>query len=65
MKKKIIGVILLSVIALLACACNGKDKNNSDVGNLMYDDTDFTDVDYYGCPTSKRIKKLNLKKNRV
>lgn len=60
MKKIVLGVILLiSSMALFLSACSGSLGGNDDP-------QEYEDVqDYYGCPNSKRIKKLNLKKRRI
>lgn len=61
MEKKFIGVILLAILAAFAgsCAYNGQSQTGV---SIEHPDVDV--VDYYGCPNSKRIKKLNLKKRR-
>ena len=60
MKRIVLGVILLiSSMALFLSACSGSSNGNDDPQE--YEDV----MDYYGCPNSKRIKKLNLKKRRI
>lgn len=69
MKKRFLCGLLVAVLAIFACACKGKDKEETtEDGNSVSDffgNEHYTDVDYYGCPNSKRIKKLNLKKKRA
>lgn len=69
MKKKFLCGLLVAVFAVFACACKGKDKEDTtgSSGSLsnFFGNDHYTDMDYYGCPNSKRIKKLNLKKRRA
>lgn len=58
--KKILGIIVI-IIVLVSSFFLGKtsEKTNSDE-KPKYEDASG----YYGCPNSKRIKKLNLFKNK-
>lgn len=59
--KKIINVviaaILLVAVAILSIGCASESNEQPET---EYEVT----TDYYGCPNSKRVKKLNLKKQR-
>lgn len=73
MKKKTYKAIaivmaIVSVLGLAACkktepvANNGNQEKPIENPNSDSGDDDVVDYDYYGCPNSKRVKKLNLVK---
>lgn len=56
MKKAVLVVLLIiSSLFLFLSGCSGS-SNDSDEQEYM--------ETYYGCPNSKRVKKLNLRKHR-
>ncbi|MBR1855281.1 MAG: hypothetical protein IJ794_19425 [Lachnospiraceae bacterium] len=80
MKKKVLAVLLLvgtSILALAGCTTRKpkteetqkedevSDKQNEN-GQREMQEVDMDDmVCYYGCPNSKRVRKLNTVKKRV
>ncbi len=54
MKKVCIVILMVFLMAAGISSCNNSGPFSAG------DD----DVDYYGCPNSNRVKKLNLKKSR-
>ena len=56
--KKSFALIIILLAALFGVASFGGCSASDNGGSSSYDDP----VDYYGCPNSKRIQKLNLKK---
>ena len=63
MQKGGFGIILILIAAILGFSlfgCSADTGNNG--GGYNYEDEP---VDYYGCPNSKRIKKLNLLKKKA
>lgn len=61
MMKKTFAILVIVLAALFGVASfGGCSSSSSGGGNNSYDDP----VDYYGCPNSKRIRKLNLKKSK-
>ena len=70
MKKKIIaGLLLVAAAAAVIAGCglgknDGESVSQNDADNQVQEtireEADF--VTYYGCPNSKRVKKLNLRK---
>lgn len=70
MKKKFISILMVIAIAIGICACTGSNDNERDKKeDLQGSNTtteDWNDVPtLYGCPYSKRIKRLNLLKRRL
>lgn len=84
MKKKILGLCMVSAIVMLFCACKANDKGTDKVNDMEKEASEkvdnimekmpentteyenyISDVCYYGCPNSKRVKKLNLLKRRA
>ena len=61
--KKGIMVLIGVIVAILSLSAVviGCDRGNKPDDPQEIDDP----VDYYGCPNSKRIRKLNLKKSRT
>lgn len=57
MKKKLVAILIvvLAVVTFGACKTSTSTDEAENPGV-------FDGVDYYGCPNSKRVKKLNLKK---
>lgn len=56
MKKAVLGVLLIiSSLFLFLSGCSGNSNDSNDQERVET---------YYGCPNSKRVKKLNLKKHR-
>jgi len=55
--RKVIAILMLvvSVISFGACRVNSNDTGN--------DDSEYMQT-YYGCPNSKRVKKLSLIKRK-
>ena len=55
--KKILAVIIIggTLVGVSACTNNGDTSSNSNLNPWEV-------VCYYGCPNSKRVKKLNTKK---
>jgi len=66
MMKKAFALLLIIFAALFGVAsfggCGASERNNSNNNNSNNGIDD--PVDYYGCPNSKRIRKLNLKKSK-
>lgn len=58
MKKILIGFLMVALMTTVAYSCNAFPSSCDDSGS------GYEDVDYYGCPNSKRIKRLNTKKER-
>lgn len=57
--KKVILLIITIIMAIAGVSIySGQAEQNNDYNYNNYDT-----ADYYGCPNSKRIKKLNLKKS--
>ncbi len=57
MKKFIMGVLVVMLVAL-GTSCS--------IGNVFPSiDTSNDDVCYYGCPNSKKVKKLITKKRKI
>lgn len=57
--KKILAVILL-IIVLIGALLSGQTKPD----NIQPITPDEETICYYGCPNSKKVKKLNLSKKR-
>ncbi len=56
MKKAVLGILLIiSSIFLFLSGCSDSSNNSNEQERVET---------YYGCPNSKRVKKLNLKKRR-
>lgn len=53
-------VVLFFIIVAAAATAYGTFSGNNGYTDYNYD----VDADYYGCPNSKRVHKLNLKKKR-
>ena len=72
MKKKIIAALLLAaaaaaVIAGCGLAGGGEESVSQNDADNQQVETKVEEIDfvtYYGCPNSKRVKKLNLRKKR-
>ena len=64
MQKTALGFIAILIAALLGFSLFGCSNSGSSGGGSNYNYEDEP-VDYYGCPNSKRIKKLNLAKKKA
>jgi len=62
--KKLFVIIIALIVSLFGIFFYGSNTTGEqeDVNYTNYEDDP---VNYYGCPNSKRIKKLNLKKTAV
>ena len=74
MKKKLVTLLMVAAIAIGICACKGSNDNERDKKEDTTEDSqgstttteDWNNVPcLYGCPYSRRIKRLNLLKRRV
>lgn len=61
MKKKIIALVLALMAAVSVLVLGGCRKDTEEPFSFT---ESYDDVEYYGCPNSKRVKKLNLRKTR-
>lgn len=63
MKKKLLATVLVLLAFVTFGACKvSKDKTETSEEDNKPREELITDVTYYGCPNSKRVKKLNLLK---
>lgn len=64
-RNKIIAAVLAGTLIIVTGVSIGINKNEHkeyEYNKDMKNSSVYTDVDYYGCPNSKRIKKLNINK---
>lgn len=65
----ILGIVVATACLMSGCTPNNT-QNNTDASNTsdtLNEDIQsyIADADYYGCPNSNRVKKLNIKKNKI
>ena len=78
MRKKICGIVILSLLAAVACACKGASDSKTEgqteektevpattENNRTTADDRISDATYYGCPNSKRVKRLRVERKRA
>lgn len=62
-KRTLFTVILVAAVLILgACKTTKSDDKTSNETEISKEERNEEAVTYYGCPNSKRVKKLNLKK---